>query len=71
LTQEAFVSDQTRVVRARNWYPWSHRDRSHPTVQQLHDDRTTGERVADAVARFGGSWPFIFLFVGMIVACSC
>jgi uncharacterized membrane protein len=31
------------------------------------DDRTTGERVADSVAKFGGSWPFIFTFLGMIV----
>jgi uncharacterized membrane protein len=30
------------------------------------DDRTTGERVADSVARFGGSWPFIFMFLGLI-----
>jgi uncharacterized membrane protein len=32
------------------------------------DDRTTGERVADNVARFGGSWPFIFLFLGLIAS---
>jgi uncharacterized membrane protein len=52
----------------RELFPWSHRDRSHPTVRALHDDRTLGERVADAVAKFGGSWPFIFAFVGMIAA---
>jgi len=34
----------------------------------MHDDRTLGERVADSVARFGGSWPFIFTFIGFIVA---
>ncbi len=33
----------------------------------MHDDRTRGERVADNVASFGGSWPFIFLFLGLIV----
>lgn len=59
------MSEVTR--RDRDWYPWSHRDRRHPTVRAMHDERTTGERVADAVARFGGSWPFIFLFLGMIV----
>jgi uncharacterized membrane protein len=50
----------------RELYPWSHRDRRHPTVRAMHDDRTRGERVADAVAKFGGSWPFIFAFVGLI-----
>lgn len=28
----------------------------------FEDERTLGERVADAVARFGGSWKFIFIF---------
>jgi uncharacterized membrane protein len=47
--------------------PWSWRhDHGPPVVQRSHDDRTTGERVADAVARFGGSWPFIFVFLGLI-----
>jgi uncharacterized membrane protein len=50
----------------RELYPWSHRDRRHPTVRAMHDDRTRGERVADEVAKFGGSWPFIFFFVGLI-----
>jgi uncharacterized membrane protein len=47
--------------------PWSGKhDHGHPAVKALHDERTTGERVADAVAKFGGSWPFIFLFLGII-----
>jgi uncharacterized membrane protein len=29
---------------------------------------TLGERVADRVAAFGGSWTFIFLFLGVLVA---
>jgi uncharacterized membrane protein len=37
-------------------------------LQQEHDERTTGERVADQIASFGGSWPFIFIFLGLIVA---
>jgi len=28
---------------------------------------TFGERMADAVARFGGSWPFISIFLGLLV----
>lgn len=39
----------------------------HPALQQLADDRTLGQRVADRIAAFGGSWPFIFLFLGLIV----
>lgn len=35
---------------------------------EAHEVRTLGERVADRVASFGGSWRFIFLFmVGMAV----
>jgi uncharacterized membrane protein len=30
-------------------------------------ERTFGERVADAVARFGGSWTFIFIFAGVLI----
>ncbi len=32
--------------------------------QEIHEQRTLGERVADRVASFGGSWRFIFLFLG-------
>lgn len=52
----------------RKWFPWSNHDHGHPALKQMNDDRTTGERVADSVARFGGSWPFIFLFLGLIAA---
>jgi uncharacterized membrane protein len=34
----------------------------------MHDDRTTGERVADDIAHFGGSWLFIFSFLGFMAA---
>ena len=37
-------------------------------MKEVHEDRTFGERVADAVATFGGSWPFIFVFLGLILA---
>ena len=34
-----------------------------------HDDtKTTGQRAADAVAKFGGSWTFIILF-GVVLIC--
>jgi uncharacterized membrane protein len=64
------ASGQTKdSAQVRRWYPWSgERDLTHPIIRAAHDDRTFGERVADGVARFGGSWPFIFLFLGMIAA---
>jgi uncharacterized membrane protein len=48
-------------------YPFSRRhDMRHPVLRHAMDDRTRGERVADSVAGFGGSWPFIFSFLGLI-----
>ncbi|MGH3402018.1 MAG: DUF1003 domain-containing protein [Streptosporangiaceae bacterium] len=38
----------------------------HPALKKADDDRTLGERVADSIASFGGSWPFIFIFLGLI-----
>jgi uncharacterized membrane protein len=61
------VSAPTNRIRRRWGVPWAERhDHSHPAVRALVDNRTTGERVADGVARFGGSWPFIFMFLGLI-----
>jgi uncharacterized membrane protein len=62
------VSAPTNRNQRRWGIPWSDRhDHMHPAVRAMIDDRTTGERVADALAKFGGSWPFIFTFLGMIV----
>jgi uncharacterized membrane protein len=47
-------------------YPYSRHNHGHPVIKEAHDSRTRGERVADSVARFGGSWPFIFVFLGVI-----
>src|ERR1700758_4425528 len=53
----------------RSWFPWSTaHDTQHPALAAMRDQRTPGERVADAIARFGGSWPFIFMFLGLIAA---
>ena len=55
--------------RRRKGFPYSgQHDHSHPVIAEAVDDRTLGERVADTVARFGGSWPFIFCFLALIVA---
>ena len=49
-------------------FPWRNSPGDqHPALKAAHDDRTLGERVADQIASFGGSWPFIFIFLGLIV----
>ncbi|CAK1241911.1 Uncharacterized membrane protein [Fructobacillus cardui] len=35
--------------------------------KQLETTLTLGQKVADAVARFGGSWPFVITFIGIII----
>ena len=37
------------------------------TNQTISDDRTFGERIADHVAAFGGSWPFIIIFGSLLL----
>jgi uncharacterized membrane protein len=51
-----------------SWFPWrrSQSRGAHPALQTEQDSRTLGERVADEIASFGGSWPFIFIFLGLI-----
>ena len=41
---------------------------SRNTYKQLEDERTFGERVADRIAEFGGSWTFIGLFIATLMA---
>ena len=35
--------------------------------QEFRDNRTLGERAADVIAAFGGSWTFILLFLALLV----
>lgn len=56
-------------MRSRSLFPWHRHDvPRHPALRRVADDRTRGERIADEIAAFGGSWPFIFLFLGLILA---
>jgi uncharacterized membrane protein len=41
---------------------------SRNTVQQFDAELTFGQRIADRVAAFGGSWPFIILFMAVLVS---
>ena len=64
------TATQAQPIAARSsWFPWRHpRAHEHPALKAAHDNRTLGERVADRIATFGGSWPFIFIFLGLIIA---
>jgi uncharacterized membrane protein len=37
------------------------------TVAEFEEHATLGERLADRIASFGGSWPFILIFLAVIV----
>lgn len=41
---------------------------SHDVNAEFEDERTFGERVADKVAAFGGSWTFIFIFAAILLS---
>jgi uncharacterized membrane protein len=40
---------------------------SRNITQEFEDKRTVGQRVADRVAAFGGSWTFILLFMAILL----
>ena len=40
---------------------------SRNTHREFDDERTFGERVADKVAMFGGSWTFIIIFAAVLI----
>ena len=66
-TPEAGAPMSERERWLRNLFPFARkRDFRHPALKKADDERTLGERVADQIATFGGSWPFIFLFLGLI-----
>ena len=64
------TAPQTEPAEKRSsLFPWRHaHSDQHPALKAAHDGRTLGERVADKIASFGGSWPFIFIFLGLIIA---
>jgi uncharacterized membrane protein len=40
---------------------------SRNVLEEAEESLTFGQRIADKVAKFGGSWPFIFMFAGIMV----
>ena len=45
----------------------SHRRVARNVLREFDDNRTFGERLADRVASVGGSWGFIFSFLGALI----
>jgi len=41
---------------------------SRNVLEEAEEKLTVGQKVADIVASFGGSWPFIFIFAGIMAA---
>lgn len=61
---ERLTAAERRVVE----YFLARRGVARDTQQEWLDKRTTGERLADQIADFGGSWAFIGIFMGVVVA---
>lgn len=45
-----------------------HRHVTPSINQRVEELATRGERAADCIAKFGGSWTFILLFIGFLIA---
>jgi CRP/FNR family transcriptional regulator, cyclic AMP receptor protein len=39
--------------------------------EEIEERMSLGDRIADRIASFGGSWPFIFLFSGVLLSWIC
>ena len=75
-----YTRAQAKRILRDNWYHLSMNEREFleqvldKTVKprdlnkELTDQRTFGERVADKVAEFGGSWTFIMLFACFLLS---
>ena len=75
-----YTRAQARRILRDNWYHLTADEREFlertldKTVQprdlnqEFTDQRTFGEKVADKVAEFGGSWTFIMLFMGFLLS---
>lgn len=66
----------TRRLLGEQWQHLTHQERDvvlrivrrvRNPAQEFQDSRTVGERAADAIAAFGGSWPFILMFFGVLL----
>lgn len=78
-TPDTAPADLAKRVLRREWDQLSARERRvieailartsavRDTSVELYEARSFGERMADRIAAFGGSWTFILLFLGMLL----
>src|SRR5215470_8396531 len=64
MAQDVLLSQAKRIRRTDNLL---RRRVSRNPNEEIEDRETLGERVADVVARFGGSWTFIFCFAASLL----
>jgi CRP/FNR family transcriptional regulator, cyclic AMP receptor protein len=64
MAQDVLISQAKRIRRTDNLL---RRRVSRNPNEEIEERETFGERVADAVARFGGSWTFIFSFGAILL----
>jgi uncharacterized membrane protein len=60
---ENLAAHERRIVEA----VLHHKSVARDTNQAFLDDRSFGQRLADRIAAFGGSWPFILLFLAFLI----
>lgn len=69
--EEILASDEVNLTKREKRVLRSilkHEIISRDTHQKFDDERTFGERVADKVSGFGGSWTFIIIFGAVLLA---
>ena len=64
MAQDVLISQAKRIRRTDNLL---RRRVSRNPNEEIEERETLGERVADMVARFGGSWTFIFCFAAVLL----
>src|SRR5262245_40977552 len=64
MAQDVLIAQAKRIRRTDNLL---RRRVSRNPNEEIEERETFGERVADAVARFGGSWTFIFCFAAVLL----
>lgn len=70
IIEDALSSDSKQIEQTNERILDSIKDGSFITEQlteEMHEPLTFGQRVADKIAKFGGSWHFIFIFAGFII----
>ena len=65
-TSDSASAALKQTIRRRNFYRTE--PHLHPVNVRHHDQATVGEQLADAIAAFIGSWRFLIIQTGLVVA---